>query len=121
MTTETPSALEIALEYHDAWTGSFDAAMQHVADDIVCEAPPGRIDGASAFRAFMEPFVRSLTRYECLAAFGDGATAVVVYDTDTELVDGAPGAEWVTVEDGRITHMRIIFDRLPFAQARGTS
>jgi hypothetical protein len=30
----------------------------------------------------------------------------------------APGAECVTVADGKITHMRIIFDRLPFEEAR---
>ena len=122
MTKQTGTALETALAYHDAWRkGDFDAAMRSVADDIVCEAPPGRIEGASAFRGFMEPFVRSLTRYERLAAFGDDATAVVIYDTDTELVDGAPGAEWVTVVDGRITDMRIIFDRLPFVDARGAA
>jgi hypothetical protein len=37
----------------------------------------------------------------------------------TPLVPSAPGAELVTVEDGRVTHLRLIFDRLPFAQARG--
>lgn len=119
MATETMTALETVLAYHEAWkTGDVDAAMRHVADDIVCEAPPGLIEGASAFRGFMGPFVGGLTRYERLAAFGDDTTAVVVYDTDTELVEGAPGAEWVTVVQGTITHMRIIFDRLPFAEAR---
>jgi ketosteroid isomerase-like protein len=42
----------------------------------------------------------------------------VLYDTDTVPVKDAPGAECVTVRDGKITHMRIIFDRLPFDQAR---
>ena len=41
-----------------------------------------------------------------------------MYDTQTVPVKDAPGAECVTVADGKITHMRIIFDRLPFETAR---
>ena len=33
-------------------------------------------------------------------------------------VTEAPGAECHTVRDGKITHIRIIFDRLPFTEAR---
>jgi hypothetical protein len=43
---------------------------------------------------------------------------VVVYDTATVPVKSAPGAECVTVEDGRITRSRFVFDRLPFQAAR---
>jgi hypothetical protein len=49
---------------------------------------------------------------------GDDEKAVVMYDTDTVPVKDAPGAECVTVRDGKITHMRIIFDRQPFDEAR---
>ena len=66
----------------------------------------------------MGPFVQILRRAELLAAFGDEQTAVVVYDTETVPVKSAPGAECVTVRDGRITYSRFIFDRLPFEQAR---
>jgi hypothetical protein len=55
---------------------------------------------------------------ELIAAFGDDTTAVVMYGTDTVPVKDTPGAECVTVADGKITHMRIIFDRLPFEEAR---
>jgi len=33
-------------------------------------------------------------------------------------VNGAPGAEYHTVRDGKITYIRIIFDRAPFEAAR---
>lgn len=113
------TALRVALAYHHTWTGGdFERAMTHIADGIVCLAPAGRIEGAAAFAEFMGPFAQMATRVELLGAFGDEKTAVVVYDTDTLPVKDAPGAEWVTVEDGRITRMRIIFDRLPFAEAR---
>jgi hypothetical protein len=119
MTESSSPALEVALAYHRAWTGGdMERAMTYVADDIVCDAPAGRLEGADAFRAFMGPFAEILTRSELLAAFGDDRTAVVVYDTDTVPVKGAPGAEWLAVADGKFRHMRIIFDRLPFDAAR---
>jgi hypothetical protein len=117
---ENPSpALHVALAYHQAWTSkNLDQAMTYIAEDIVCDAPAGRIDGAEAYRAFMAPFVQILTSSHMIAAFGDDETALVMYDTQTVPVKSAPGAECVTVQDGRITHSRFLFDRTPFEAAR---
>jgi ketosteroid isomerase-like protein len=116
----TPSpALQVALAYHQAWTShDFERAMTYIAPDIVCQTPGGPLQGAEAFRGFMGPFVGILTRSHLFAAFGDETTAVLMYDTDTVPVQDAPGAEHLTVRDGKITQMRIIFDRLPFEAAR---
>jgi ketosteroid isomerase-like protein len=117
--TSTSPALQTALAYFHAWTShDIDKTMTYIAGDIVCQAPSGRLEGAAAFRGFMGPFVQILTRSSLIAAFGDDEKAVVMYDTDTVPVTDAPGAECVTVKDGKITHMRIIFDRLPFEEAR---
>lgn len=119
MTDTASPALETALAYFQAWTGhDIDKAMNYVADDIVCDAPAGRLAGAAAYRAFMAPFVHILTGSTLIAAFGDDQTAVVIYDTETVPVKSAPAAECVTVKDGKITHSRFIFDRAPFAAAR---
>lgn len=118
MTDMASPALDTALAYHRAWTGhDFDLAMTYIADDFVCEAPSGRIEGAEAFRDFMEPFSQIATSATMLAAFGDDKTALLMYDTVTIPVASAPGAEWLTVVDGRITQMRIVFDRAPFDAA----
>ncbi len=117
--TENSGALRVALAYYQAWTHhDFELAMSYVAEDIVCQAPAGRLEGSQAFRDFMEPFSRLTTRSELLAAFGDEDVAVLMYDTNTVAVAGAPGAERLCVIDGRIGHLRIIFDRLPFVAAR---
>jgi SnoaL-like domain len=100
---------------------NLDEAMAYIADDVVCDAPAGRIEGAEAYRAFMAPFVQMLISTELVAAFGDEERAVVVYDTTTTLVPSGPGAECVTVRDGRIAYSRFIFDRLPFQLARSTT
>ena len=119
MTEQNRTALRTALAYHEAWTGKdLDRAMSYIADDIVCDAPAGRLTGAEAYRHFMAPFVQILREATMLAAFGDERTAVVVYDTATVPVPSAPAAEWVTVEGGRITYSRFIFDRAPFDAAR---
>jgi ketosteroid isomerase-like protein len=113
------TALDVALAYYEAWTNKdFERAMSYVADDIVCDAPPGRIEGAAAYRDFMGPFVQILEHAELIAAYGDEETAVVMYDTKTIPVPSAPGAECVTVENGKIVRSRFVFDRAPFQAAR---
>lgn len=119
MTETTSPALEVALAYFHAWTGrDMDQAMSYIAEDIVCEAPAGRLEGAAAYRNFMAPFVQILTGWKLIAAFGDETTALVMYDTETVPVKSAPAAECLTVTGGKITRSRFIFDRLPFDAAR---
>lgn len=122
MTSETSAALDVALKYHAAWTShDMERAMTYIADGIVCDAPAGRIEGAAAFRAFMEPFTQILLDARVIAAFGDETTALIMYDTKTVPVPSAPGAECVTVVDGKITRSRFLFDRAPFDAARRAS
>jgi hypothetical protein len=123
MTDTQDAALTVALAYHRAWTGhDLEQAMAYIDPGIVCDAPAGRLEGEAAFRGFMGPFVNIITGSHLVAAFGDDTTAVLVYDTSTVPVADAPGAESLTVADGKITHMRIIFDRLPFdATRRGSA
>jgi ketosteroid isomerase-like protein len=119
MTEITSPALRTALAYYQAWTDhDLDRAMSYIADDIVCDAPAGRLEGAAAYRGFMGPFVQILRAAKLIAAFGDDRTAMIMYDTETVPVPSAPGAECVTVADGKITYSRFVFDRAPFDAAR---
>jgi hypothetical protein len=119
MTETTSPALCTALAYYRAWTShDLDKAMSYIADDIVCDAPAGRLEGADAYRGFMGPFVQILTGSELIGAFGDDQTALIMYDTETVPVKSAPAAECVTVTDGKITYSRFVFDRAPFDAAR---
>ena len=119
MSTVT-SPIDVALAYHHAWTaGDMDTAMTYVADDVVFDTPAATLTGAAALRGFMAPFAASLASSRVLAAHGGGEDALIMYDTATSAVASAPAAELYTVRDGRITAGRIIFDRLPFALARG--
>lgn len=122
MTENLGKALEVALAYYEAWTSKdLERAMTYVADDIICDAPAGRIEGAQAYRGFIGPFVEILVRAELIAAFGEDETALIMYDTQTLPVPSAPGAECLTVEDGKITRSRFLFDRAPFQEARAAA
>ena len=116
----TSPALQIALAHHRAWTGrDIDTAMTYIADDVVLDAPAGRLTGVRAYREFLEPFAgRFLIRAEMVAAFGDDRTALLMYDTETVPAKSAPAAECATVRDGRIVYNRFIFDRVPFEEFR---
>jgi ketosteroid isomerase-like protein len=119
MPDDASNALQVALAYYDAWTSKdLDRAMSYISDDVVCEAPPGRLEGADDYRAFMAPFVQILRDSKMIAAFGDRETALVMYDIETVPVKSAPGAECVTVRDGKILHSWFVFDRSPFEAAR---
>ena len=52
---------------------------------------------------------------------GRRASTVLYYDTSSALVAWAPAAERHTVVGGLITEVRIVFDRLPFEQARAAA
>jgi len=116
----TSPALQIALAHHRAWTGKdLDLAMTYIADDVVCDAPAGRIAGSQAYRDFLAPFAeRFLIRAEMIAAFGDDITAMLMYDAETIPAASAPAAECITVRDGKIVYNRFVFDRTPFDEFR---
>ena len=43
---------------------------------------------------------------------------MLIYNPHTTLVENAPSAECFSVEDGRIVHSLLVFDRTPFDAAR---
>jgi limonene-1,2-epoxide hydrolase len=117
--TAKSTPLETVLAYYKAWTGdAFDDAMTYVAEDVVCETPLGRFEGAAAFRAFLEPFAQRLIDSSLIAAYGDEDAAMMLYDTTTPFVANGTAAEHMTVQDGRITRIKLVFDQLPGVEAR---
>lgn len=116
MTPESPAALTTALAYHQAWTThDLDGAMRHVAPDVICDVPGGRISGTEQYREFLGGFMAKLSGVNTLAAFGDDATAVLFYYPHTARVSDASTAEYFTVTAGKITSSVLVFDRPSFA------
>jgi ketosteroid isomerase-like protein len=120
MSEKQAKAVEVAVAYHRAWTsGNLDSAAKRLSEDVMCHAPSGTMYGRDAVRAFMEPFAASLTSSTLLAVYGTDDEALLMYDTANRAVPSAPGAELYRIRNDQITEIHIIFDRLPFALARG--
>ena len=112
------SAQKIAEDYSRAWmSGDVDKAMSYIADDIVCEAPAGTIEGKAAYREFTTTFVsRLLVTGRVTAVLADDSSAAILYTNDTKVVQGMRAMDYATVENGKITRLVTVFDRLPFGR-----
>lgn len=114
------TALETSTAYFLAWTGGRpDDAWRLLADDVTCHGPAGTLVGRDAVAAFMGPFATSLTNSSLIAHLADDDHTALFYDTSNPAVASAPAAELHTVHEGQIVEIHILFDRLPFALARG--
>ncbi|MEV6243590.1 nuclear transport factor 2 family protein [Lentzea sp. NPDC051838] len=114
MTTST--AQQTADDFVRAWTsGDVDKALSLLAPDVVCEAPSGRFEGVDRYREFLSRFVSMVTSASVIDVLGDGNRAVAVYTTDTPFVQDFRGIDHFTVENGSITHIISVFDRLPMS------
>ncbi len=120
MTAASITAQQVAERYASAWTsGDIDTAMSYVADDIVCEAPAGTIDGKVAYREFTATFVtRLLVTGHVIAVLSGDNSASILYTNDTKVVPGMRAMEHADIENGKITHLVTVFDRLPFGRLK---
>lgn len=116
MTATNTDALQIALSYFHAMANKdVDGIMALVDDRIACFNPVGDFAGSERFRSFEEGFARMIEKLTLLAAFGDEKQAVIVYACDTLPVKNSYVAEHLTVEAGKITSSRVIYDSVPYA------
>ncbi|GAA4631987.1 hypothetical protein GCM10023196_063550 [Actinoallomurus vinaceus] len=120
MTGTNGLAQKVAEDFVRAWTSKdVDKALSLLADDVVCEAPNGAFEGVEGYRRFLEPFALSLTSAAVIDVLGDDTHAAAVYTTDTPFLKDFRGIDYITVENGKITRVISVFDRLPMHLAGG--
>jgi hypothetical protein len=116
------TAKKIAEEYVRAWlAGDAEKALSYVADDIVCEAPVGRITGRDGYAQFLTPFATALISGELIDVLGDDEHAATVYVVETPFAKDYRGMEYLTVHGGKITHAISVFDLSPMIAASGNT
>ena len=122
MTHTTSPALRTTLAYYQAWTShDLEKAMSYIADDMVLRrvgGPHRRRRGVPRFHRPVHADRHRLQTDRRLRRPGNRASHVRHRDRAGK---SAPGAEYVTVKDGKITYSRFIFDRAPFDAARKTA
>ncbi|MGW2327744.1 nuclear transport factor 2 family protein [Streptomyces sp. NPDC001700] len=119
MTTTSTSPRTIAETFGRAWmSGDTEKALSLVADDVVCDAPSGRIEGLPGYRKFLEGFLPMLTSATITEVFGDETSAAIIYTTETTFVPDLRASDYLTIAGGKITYIQTVFDRLPITEAR---
>ncbi len=100
----------IAATHFSSWKAhDFATFRSPLAADVEFSGPMGQAHGAD----------------ECVAGihkvFVDGPDVLTWYDLHTADTDPLPTANWIHVEDGKITRIRVAFDPRPIAppSARG--
>lgn len=113
-------AADVALQYYNAWVvGDLDKAMFFIGETFSADAPrAGRITSRDVWRATLQEYLGILESSALIAAHGSADSALMLYTQDTKLFKGAPTAEHFLVQHGKITYIRVIFDRTPFEAAR---
>lgn len=118
MAATTGPVRTVADDYVHAWlAGDVEKALSFVADDIVCQAPGGRLEGLQAYREFLAPFATSIARGELVDLLVDDTHAITVYTVDLPFAKDYHGVERLTIVDGKITHAISVFDLAPVIKA----
>lgn len=116
MSNSSSPALHVALAYYGAWRNRDHAtAMNVVADNVVSETPFGLIEGGAALHESESQFAGMLKGATLVAAFGDEKTALLMYYTHTHPVPSVLSSKLFTVENGKITAIKALFDKSVFA------
>lgn len=101
--------------YHRAWTsGQIDAAMSHLSEDACCVAPDEQVRSKQGWRAYLTGFQPMLTGAPEHARMTSGDLVAIWYYPQTATTTTALASELFTVRDGRITDIRLTFDRLSY-------
>lgn len=105
-------AKQVVTGYHEAWTkGDMNTARSFLADDLDFQGSIDRFNGADEFVGALTMFQQMLRGVNLLQSLFSGTEAALLYDCDTMTPAGViRTAEFFTVEGGKITSIRLVFD-----------
>ena len=101
-------AMAVAATYFDAWQARDFARLRSVlADDVDFDGPLARVrDSDDCLRGMAQ----IMTGLEVRKVFRDGPDVLTWFDLATSVADTVPVANWMHIEDGTITRIRVAFD-----------
>ena len=110
-------AQEVAQKYFDAIASkNVDAAIALCNEEVTVKSPLGNLTGIKSFKDFADGFAKMIIKLTPLSILGWEGKAAIVYIADTYPVQNSYVAEYLTVEDGKITSNVTIYDSAPFAE-----
>jgi len=105
------SAEAAAATYFDAWRArDFTRLRSVLADDVDFAGPLAQVRGADDCLRGLQGMAQIMTGLEIRKMFRDGSDVLTWFDLSTSVADTVPVANWMHVEDGKITRIRVAFD-----------
>jgi ketosteroid isomerase-like protein len=104
-------AATAAATYFDAWLGGdFDRLRSVLADDVTFAGPMGLANGVEECLRGLQGLATIITGLDIRQVFTAGSEVLTWYEMATKVADPVPVANWMHVEDGKITRIRAAFD-----------
>ena len=112
-------AAKIAATYFDAWkVNDFDTMRSLVDDDVTFSGPFAQLEGAEDYIEGIKGMSQITSDIVIQKVFVDGPDVLTWYDLHTRVADPVPVANWVHVEEGKITFLKVAFDARELAPER---
>ena len=109
-------AANVATTYFDAWKASdFDTMRSLLAEDVRFEGPLATLEGAEDYMEGIQGLSKVISEIVIQKIFVDGHDVLTWYDMHTTVASPVPVANWLHVEEGKITALRVAFDAREFA------
>ena len=104
-------AATVASTYFDAWkVNDFGTMRSLVNDDVTFSGPLAQLEGAENYMEGIKGMSQITSDIVIRKVFVDGPDVLTWYDLHTTVADPVPVANWVHVENGRITSLLVAFD-----------
>jgi hypothetical protein len=101
----------VATTYFDAWKANdFHTMRSMVADDVIFEGPLATLVGAEDYIKGIRGLSQIISEIVILKVFVEDQDVLTWYEMRTTLAFPAAVANWVHVEEGKITALRVAFD-----------
>jgi hypothetical protein len=102
---------KVASAYFDAWkVNDFDTMRSLVDDDITFFGPLAQLEGAENYIEGIKGMSRITSDIVIRKTFVDGPDVLTWYELHTTVASPVPVANWLHIEDGKITSLRVAFD-----------
>jgi len=104
-------AANVATIYFDAWkVKDFDTMRSLVAQDVSFEGPLATLVGAEDYIKGIQGLSQVISEIVIRKTFIDGQDVLTWYEMHTTVASPVAVANWLHVEEGKITALRVAFD-----------
>jgi ketosteroid isomerase-like protein len=100
-----------AATYFEAWRDrDFERLRSVLADDVDFAGPLAAVTGADDCLKGLQGMSRIMTGIDIRKVFVDGPDVLTWFELSTRIADPVPVANWMHIENGKITRIRVAFD-----------